>query len=506
MSTRKLLISAAAAALMAGGASALTLTQGDSGTAGPVEAGASAVVYNAAGLVAEEASFAAVGDENGIFQLVLTSTGTFAASENYFIDVTVSGGTFYQDLTGGEVVNGTVSVTGSSVQIAGQAQTGQTGENAVRFLASTGPAAANSLGIELPVAFAGCPDDLTFTVSIETESGTTFEEGTVSLAAPALACVNAYQGTISTDIVAGANDSLLASTAFTNYVAGTPTSDTDQNTDGAGDGIVNDTTTVATHGVVTLEWNPAGTAGTIYSSLTPQVILTGAAAEVDSVDFDVNVTNPTGLTSAGMRQDGDTDAFTAGGVSSLTATIGTAIGTNDYIDNIILTVTGAAQVAQQDVTTTNGLVDFGAATLVASESVADATLDDLNYEGETCGTFDWVGDSTKPTQNIFRVTGAGATTSAVIATLSNSSNGTSFDGSYNLTTAFDFTQNEVIINATHLTTDAGEFGRADILLNFIGASTSLDCDRLMNSDASNIITPFGNKNQAAAAGDDGDDD
>ena len=503
MSTRKLLISAATAALMAGSAAALGVTQGDVG-ADPL-AGA-APQFVAAGLVAEEASFAVADSENGVFELTITSTGTFAANENYFFDVSVSGGTFFQDLTGAEVTSGTVSVTGSSVQIAGQTETGQEGESSVRFLVSTGPAAANTIGLELPVAFSGCPGSLNFSVGIQTSGGVTFEEGTVSLATPALTCINAYQGTITTDVVAGANDSVLASTTFTNWLAGVTTSGTDENADGTLEAAVPDTGTVATLGVVELEWNPDGVPGTVYSSLNPTVTVSGLAAEVDSVDFDVVLEDDTGVEDASMRTGGDTDTFVAE-EASLSASVDDDITTDEFIDNITVTVNTvpatAVQVAQQSVTTTNGIVDFGAATLVASEPVADATLDDMNYEGETCGTYDWVGDATKPTANIFRATGFGATTTAIVATLTNSSDGV--NGSMTLPGPFDFTAPEIILNSATLTDAFGNFGRADVLFNFIGASTALDCDRLMNSDAANIITPFGNK-QSSTFGTDGDDD
>ena len=134
---------------------------------------------------------------------------------------------------------------------------------------------------------------------------------------------------------------------------------------------------------------------------------------------------------------------------------------------------------------------------------ADSTLDNLNFEGVTCGEFDWVGDASKPTQNIFRVTGHGPATTSVVATITNSSDG--LNGSATITQPYDFNEEEVVVNTTHLTNDLGNWGRGDLTLNFIGAQTSLDCDRLMNSDSNNIITAFGNKDQSAASGDDGDD-
>ena len=84
MRLTKLLTAASAAALIAGSASALTLTQGDADGAG------AATDIEIAQVVAEEASFAAVGSDTGVFELTLTSTGTFAAGENYFIDLTLS--------------------------------------------------------------------------------------------------------------------------------------------------------------------------------------------------------------------------------------------------------------------------------------------------------------------------------------------------------------------------------------------------------------------------------
>lgn len=509
MSTRKLLISAAAAALMAGSASALGVAAGDAdGATTAFTPSASIVYYGATAFVAEEASFAVTGSENGIFELTVSSTGTFAASENYFVDVTVSGGTFFSTLTGAEVTDGgggaPVTVSGASVQIAGQAQTGQIGENAVRFLVSNSPVEGNNFGLELPIAYSGCPSDLNVTISIQTSGGVTFEEGTVSMTTPYLQCANAYQATISTDVVAGAHDSFLSSTAFTDFEVGTTTTATDANSDGTLTGPVADTASTASLGVVTVAFDPGGVAASYITSLaSPATTVTGAAGEMDDVDFNVNIADTTGITSADTQEGGDSSAFTAG-VAALNVPAGTATTVNNIVDNITVDVNGTDQVAQQGVTTSGGVLNFLDATLIASEAVADATLDDLNYEGETCGTFDWVGDATKPTQNIFRVTGFGSSVTNVIATLSNSSEG--INGSMTLTQPYDFSAPELVVTAAHLTDVFGEFGRADVLLNFIGSSTSLDCDRLMNSDAANIITPFGNKNQAAAAGDDGDDD
>ena len=514
MSMNKLLVSAAASALIAGSAAALEVTQADADSA----TGLTGTVITSAQIVAEEASFAAAGSDVGIFELRVDATGTFAASENYFVDVTVSGGTFSQDLTGAEVTDGDVptgiTVSGSSVQIAGQTQTGQEGENAVRFLVSNDNVVGDNFGLEMPIQYSGCPSDLNFTISIQTTNGVTFEEGTVSLDDAALTCGNAYMGSIATDVVAGANDSFLDSILFESYEAGVSTSATDAGADGTTTAGPNDSATTATHGVLTVEFNPAGLTlpgGAFVTELNDGAnalsTITGTATDVTSATFDVTVGDPTGLDSANTEEGADTDAFSAGGVASLTVAANVAMAVNDLVENITLSVlTGAssAQVAQQAVTSTNGLLNFADATLVDDEPIADATLDDLNYEGETCETFDWVGDATKPTANIWRVTGAGSATSDVIVTLSNSSNGASFDGSYTMQ-SYDFTQPEVVITNSQIGAVAGEFGRADVLFNFIGATTALDCDRLMNSDAENIITAFGNNNSVAGTGVDGDD-
>lgn len=514
MSTRKLLISAAAAALMAGSAAALTVTQGDAGGAAfPGVTGATPLpgtAFTAAAVVAEEATLAATGSDMQIFELTVTSTGSFAASENYFVDLVISGGTFAATQTGSEVTNGDttgtgITISGSSVQIAGQAQTGQVGENAVRYLVSNSPTAGDSFGIEVPVTFSGCPNDLSFTVSIETTGGVTFEEGTVSLATPALTCGNAYLGSIASDVVAGANDSVLTSPDFDTWAA-TSTSSVDDASDGL-TAAPADTATSASLGVVTVAFDPAALtpAGGFLTSLDASSLpLTGLAAEVVSADFDVNVTTPAGIVDAGLLEGPEADVAFVAGVASLSDLVPGVLTTLDHIDNITLDVDGTTQIAQQPVTTTNGTLVFGAALgIVADEPIADATLDDINYEGVTCGTFDWVGDSSKPTKNIFRVTGAGAATTNVIATLTNSSEG--INGSMTLTQAYDFTDPEVIITQDHLTADFGDFGRADVLFNFIGGATGIDCDRLMNSDSANIITAFGNNNSTATTTADGDD-
>lgn len=515
MSTRKLLASAAAAVLMAGGASALTVTQGDTGTTGPLSADTIsfplAGQYHGPRVIAEEATLAASGATTGLFEFTIGATGTFAASENYFVDVTISGGTFSQNLTGNEVVNGNTSVTGSSVQASPPG--GAAGDTTVRFLVSTGVVVGNSIGLELPITLNGC-NSLTVQVAVRTSGGVIFEEGTASLAAPAVVCGNAYQASISTDIVGAANDSVLASSAFTNYLVGTTAPGVDPTASGVPAAGVADTSTVGTHGVLAVSYNPdaltltatngAGNDG-FLTNLNTGATITGAAGELTSADFNVNVADTTGISGASFRAaPGTLSLFTAGVAAMSDAVINgvTFTGTsNPYLENILLTVTGGAQITQQAVTTSGGTLEFNVAALVANEPIADATIDNLNFEGVTCGVFDWVGDASKPTQNIFRVTGHGPATTSVVATISNSSDGV--NGSATLTQAYDFTGAEVIVNTTHLTNDLGNWGRGDLLLNFIGAQQSLDCDRLMNSDAANIITAFGNNNTNTYASDTG---
>lgn len=515
MSTRKLLISAAAAALMAGSAAALGVTQGDAstlGTDGPTAL--AGTPFTAAAVVANEATLAAAGSDMAMFELRIASTGSFAASENYFVDLSVSGGTFAELLTGAEVTDGDtgiggtgITISGSSVQIVGQAQTGQVGENAVRYLVSNSPTVGDHFGIEVPVTYSGCPADLTFTVAIQTSAGVTFEEGTATLAAPAITCGNAYQGTISSDVVAGANDSVLTSPTFATWAV-TTTSGTDDNADGVTAASSDNTpANQATLGVVNVAFDPDGVAATFLTSLNDTLTapLVGGAGETTSVDFDVTVPTPAGILSTGLFEGAEPNVVFAAGVASQTDLIPGAatLSSNDHIENITFQIDGTTQIAQQTPTTSNGVLNFGAAGIITDEPIADASLDDINYEGVTCGTFDWVGDSTKPTKNIFRVTGAGAATTNVIATLSNSSEG--INGSMTLTQAYDFTDPEVIITQDHIADVFGDFGRADVLFNFIGGATGIDCDRLMNSDSANIITAFGNNNSTAGTLADGDD-
>ncbi len=508
MSTRKLLISAAAAALMAGSAAALGVTQGDAsgGVAGPTALPGTPIA--AAVVVAEEATLAATGSDMQMFEITISSTGTFAASENYFVDLTVSGGSFAEALTGAEVTNGgggsPITISGSSVQAIGPGvpQDGQIGDTSVRYLVSNSPTAGDNFGIEVPVTYSGCPADLTFTVSVQTSGGVIFEEGTATLAAPAVTCGNAYLGTIATDVVAGANDSVLASPAFATFLTSVTRSDTDELATGTPVAGGTDAAATAALGVITATFDPDGVATSFLTSLDgSSAALTGAATEVTSLDFDMSLPTPAGVLSADFQQVPEAVVAMTTGTGSFSDTITPALTSDPHVENILLTIDGTTLIAQQDVTTTNGVLNFGAPGVVTSEAVADATLDDLNFEGVTCETFDWVGDASKPTQNIFRVTGHGAATTSVIATASNSSEG--LDGSAALTQPYDFTDPEIVITASHLTDALGDFGRADISMNFIGGNSALDCDRLMNSDAANIITPFGNDDADPTT--DGDD-
>ncbi len=510
MKLSKILGGASFAALLAGNAHALDLQPSTFG-------GFTAPDITTFVTVAEEANLSAGTQAQGNYGISLTTTGTYAANENYLVTLTLSGGTFTSALTGAEVLTGNGSdgvatpITGASVQ----GTTGQAGSTTVTYLVSTGPTASGEIDFELPITYSGCTSGLDITATVTLTDGTTqLEEGTTTLSTdnsnqgPIVQCANAYQATLASDVTVPANDSILAGVLFQNYIPGATTVLLDAGATGAPAAGAVDTALVATHGTVAVSFTPGSAATSLLTSLdgsTPPV--TGAAGELASVDFDVQLANTTGVTNIDTVAGGANPAPAfVGNVASFvdTAVAALVLTAADYVEGIQITVpAGAPSIQAQPVQTANGLLQFAALGLVANEPFADATLDDLNFEGQLCATFDWVGDETKPTKNIWRVTGLGATTLDLVVTLANATI-PSFNGTYTIAVptvaGTDFTDDEFIINERDITAAAGgNFGRADVSFNFIGASTGLDCDRLMNSDAQNIITPFGNNNQQETA-------
>ena len=510
MKLSKILAGVSLAAMVAGNASALDLTINDA----DLTPFASNVIVDAVSLADEsihlDPLLGTAGALDGLFELEITTTGTIAAGQNLLMTLDVTGGTFSTSLDGTRVTGGDtttvtppstgINVSGASVQLdtADNTLTGELGESSVTYLVSVDNAPGSSgdhFGVVLPITYGGCAEDLEITLTLTTETGSTIEEGTVSLTeGSAVSCFNAYQSTISSD--KASSDSVLTSlTGFEDFDATVVAANTDANADATLTTTGLDTTSAASLGAAVVEFNPDNAAGPLYLDRldTPTAPLTGAPTEASSLEFVVNVADDTALVSAGLEELSVAQTFTSNVSALITAAL-PAIGTNNFVDNVELIVASGAQVTPQTPFVTAGVLNFSDIDLIANEPAVFGELDDLNYEGVSCGMFDWVGDEPSPIRQVFRMTGYGDFVTEAFATLYNARNAGFPDGTvvplpY---TAADFAGAEITINNRVIGAAAGDYGRADIQLTFVGAEQTLDCDRLQVSSGNAIVSPFGN--------------
>jgi hypothetical protein len=507
MKFRKLLAGTALAALMGSNAHALSISllADASNAPGPdtTTVQAAADVIEAPVFIASETNLADGTQNNGRFVIGVTTNNTIANANNYLITLAVTGGTIDTQADGSDLLNGTgagpapapqaVTFTGTTVQFDGADRTGEVGDSSVRFLASS-TSTGNNFGIVVDVNQT-CAGPLNFTLTLTTESGTPIEEGTVSLAAPAAQCVDAYQMQVNNDQfeLGGGDSELLAATSFATLNAAVP----------APGGLPNDTATEATVGVVDYVFNPLGVpAGNLFASLADAedgaTSIVDDPTQISAVRLTVGVDSTVGVRGIGQRAvGGATTPLTAG---AATFNVVPAAPTS----GIEVQLTGTDSLLPTTPTVTDSRVSFVNAALAPESAVFrfGPVLDILNYEGDTCGTFDWVGDNTTTRRNVFRATNFGdAANQGVFATMTNSSAGLAND-TVRLS-GLVVSGPEMSFTDEQLTAAFGAYGRADFLFNFITA-TNVDCDRLMASPVDAIVTSFGN-NAVTGGGTDGDD-
>ena len=127
-----------------------------------------------------------------------------------------------------------------------------------------------------------------------------------------------------------------------------------------------------------------------------------------------------------------------------------------------LSATGTLGMQPQNVTCA-GTVEFTPASGLNDFTISSFALGRIRRDGPTTGFFEWVGDSTLSTGNVFRITGFGATAPTASVIVNNSSTG--MNGEYVVTLPTP-TNGEVIINNAWLTNRIGNFGRADLQFSF----------------------------------------
>jgi hypothetical protein len=229
-------------------------------------------------------------------------------------------------------------------------------------------------------------------------------------------------------------------------------------------------------------------AGQIDFNANGDVDLNGNAGDwedgnqVDGISVSVTLSNPSGIESVTI--DNGNNNMTANLVNGVAvfdidgttdidiANINNGLDVTLNIDNNNNTLIGNGTVSVSVTTDEDSASDL---TIAGAASAADET-NAIVREGTTTDTFEWVGDSTKSTANLFRVTGLGSTVPVIRVTLDGSTN--DMDGEYTVTPTGALNNGELIITTANVT-DAvgGNFGRADISFSF--EANGLTVRRLM---------------------------
>ena len=486
---KKLLAATSVAALIVGGANAqLALKYDTNNGSGNITDILSPYV------LASEVDFTklnATGNANGIgaFGLAVTTEGVIPPGQNIFLTIQVSGGTIAGNLNGSEINAG---VTGAVVNAGGT-----TGATSVRYLITTdagdgslgGGNFANKDGISLvlPVRASGC-GDVTFSVTeFETETaGTPIEGGTASLTdfsapaakvIPAVTCESAFNASLVLD----ADNSALAldpglpggtEPAFSEFLPAGP-----------------DTATTAILGEFALALTPANIDMVGTAAAATDVL--GFSADIDFSNTDEIVSGEAIAGSGGLfASDGGPIAVSGSDINLVGTTPATAADTGTFE----LAISGTDPVLAQSVSVSDAVLALRTTgtSLKATDPFTEADVEDLKYEGYVFGPFDWVSDSKRAVNSIFRVTGLSPDTDVPAQIiLENSRNGDSFNGVYPFTILGSSVQgSEVRINSAQLEALAGVFGTADVTMVF-SVDADLDVDRLNASPASSVVTPFG---------------
>jgi hypothetical protein len=206
-------------------------------------------------------------------------------------------------------------------------------------------------------------------------------------------------------------------------------------------------------------FNVSTTGAYIPGAAPPSLVATGAA-NVAAGELLCTFASGTGLNATGhiFGTLANTATTSTSNPVPFTFTSGQVGATHTFA----LAATGTFGIQPQNVSCA-GSVSFTPASGLSDFTISSFSLGRIRRDGPTTGFFEWVGDSTLSTGNVFRVTGLGATAPTASVIVNNSSTG--MDGEYVITLPTP-TNGEVIINNAWLTNRIGNFGRADLQFSF----------------------------------------
>jgi hypothetical protein len=243
---------------------------------------------------------------------------------------------------------------------------------------------------------------------------------------------------------------------------------------------------------------------TIASTVAPTAVFTADLTPFAAGDLVDVITTCTFASATGL----DATGHAIGAVGPVVGTLAT---TNPVSFDIIGTLDGGAQVLtiNPDASATtrilpqaiscSGIYDFTTASGL-TDSTFSGAIGSIRRDGVTTGVFEWVGDNSQSTNNVFRITGlpaAGAGASVIIT----NSNTTGANGEYQLPTLAP-TNGEAIIDSLALTNAAGAFGRANVQFSIqVDPATPPNGDILVRRflvGTNGTLTDFGNENDDGA--------
>ncbi len=258
----------------------------------------------------------------------------------------------------------------------------------------------------------------------------------------------------------------------------------------------------------------SATLGTINASIdaTPQDDVAGGgslvAGDVAKAEFSVDFVDATGIDSVTVDFGGSTTQTVSTPVGNsfpfvVTTNLGKLLdGTADSIKVNVGGGTGTLPVIkEQAVSVGSSTLTFNATStastqnLISSEAFASGALGSITRDGQSFGPFDWVGDASKASRNIFRFTGAVADSTEGEVTFSNSSTGANGTFPLTLTTA----NGEGQVDSIALDALNPGFGRADVKFFFFSPGPA-DVDRLMLRG--DVLSTFGGGANTTAGSDD----
>ncbi|WP_156861372.1 hypothetical protein [Oceanicaulis alexandrii] len=249
---------------------------------------------------------------------------------------------------------------------------------------------------------------------------------------------------------------------------------------------------VTTDVVGTLQVDDVDGGATIYSVSVGGASVpfdTATAAQFDGAELVVTVPSPAGIASVTLAGIG-TENLDANGQATFALTNAnlTALAAAPVNISLVADTTTPAAIANQDISA-DLTFDEATGSDLNVDDVLGAAVGNVVREGSNTGLFEWVGDTSASTSNVFRATGLGATLPTIRVTLANST--ADVDDEYVMTPAGTLTNGELILTEADIEAAVGSaFGRADVSFSFEAAGVNVRRFMVTNGIVSENSTDY----------------